>query len=133
MELVILAPEMNHFVGEHLFALAHLFGRRGIYTSWFMMNPRFLHEYYQMCLGGHHQQAIAISQRLTKWVIKAVKPLKQKGYTSPALDKAFAEMGGWLPGNRRTRKPNRPLTDEDFAELKRAIAETVPEFLEYKP
>jgi hypothetical protein len=42
-------------------------------------------------------------------------------------------MAGWLPGNRRTRKPHQPIGDEEFGELKRLTAELMPEFLSYRP
>jgi hypothetical protein len=59
--------------------------------------------------------------------------LFRKGYLHPTLDKAFVEMAGWLPGNRRTRKPHQPISDEEFGELKRLTAELMPEFLSYRP
>ena len=43
------------------------------------------------------------------------------------------KLGGWLPGNRRTRLPHAPLTDEDFAWLREQTARTMPEFLDYTP
>jgi len=133
MELMLHAPQMEHFVGENTFSLGHQLGAKGMYASWFMMNPRFFLDYYQMCLEGRYKEAVAISMRLTKWLDVAVLPQLAKGYMDPTLDKAFVEIGGWLPGNRRTRKPHQPMTDEDFAEMKRLTAEIMPEFLEYKP
>ena len=132
MELMVNAPELCHFTGEHVFPLSHLLGAKGMYTSWFMMNPTLFHEYYQMCLDGYYGEAIAVTHRLVKWHETAVTPLIQKGYLHATLDKAFVEIGGWLPGNRRTRKPHQPLTDEDFAQLKRLTAELMPEFVSYR-
>ena len=123
---------MSHFVGEHAFALGHQLGAQGMYTSWFMMNPRFFLDYYQMCLAGRYTEAVALALRMARWVDVAVVPLIQKGYMDPTLDKAFVEMAGWLPGNRRTRKPHQPMTDADFNQLKRLTAETMPEFLNYR-
>jgi dihydrodipicolinate synthase/N-acetylneuraminate lyase len=133
MELVVNAPEMFHFTGEHVFPLGHLLGAKGMYTSWFMMNPAFFCDYYQLCLDGNYEEAIEITHRLTKWHETAVTPLFEKGYLHPTLDKAFVEMAGWLPGNRRTRKPHQPISDEEFGELKRLTAELMPEFLSYRP
>ena len=133
MELVVNAPQMNHFAGEHVFPLSHLLGAKGMYTSWFMMNPAFFHQYYRLCLDGQYQEAIAITHRLTKWHETAAMPLFHKGYKHPTLDKAFVEMAGWLPGNRRTRKPHQPISDQEFAELKRLTAELMPEFVSYRP
>lgn len=134
MELVLYAPQMQHFVSEDVFPLGYQLGARGSYTSWFLMNPKFFHDYYQMCVEGRFSEAIAISMRLTRWLQEAVIPLIQKGYMDPTLDKAFLEIGGWLPGSRRTRKPHQPLTDADFAWLKQKTAEIMPEFVgAYKP
>jgi dihydrodipicolinate synthase/N-acetylneuraminate lyase len=132
-DLVTRAPELNHFVGEVSFALAHQLGAPGMYTSWFMMNPAFLHEYYSSCTEGRYAEAIAVSKRLRRWFDEALGPLIQKGYMDPTLDKAFVEMGGWLPGNRRTRAPHYPLTDEEFTGLREATERIMPEFLGYAP
>ena len=133
IDLITRVPEINHFVGEHLFPLAHQLGCKGMYTSWTMMNPTFFKKYYQMCLDGRYAEAIAIMKRLTRWHSEAVMPLFRKGYYDPTLDKPFVEMGGWLPGTRRIRKPYNSLSDEEMAELRRVTAEIMPEFLEYKP
>jgi dihydrodipicolinate synthase/N-acetylneuraminate lyase len=134
MGLMLHAPQMRHFVGEHVLPLAWQLGCRGSYASWFMMNPTFFRGYYQMCVDGKFAEAIALSTRMARWIEEAVVPLVEKGYMDPTLDKAFVELGGWLPGNRRTRKPHQPLTDEDFAWLKRQTLATMPEFVGvYRP
>ncbi len=133
MELVVNAPAMHHFVGELTFPLAHLMGCPGMYTSWFMMNPTFFHDYYRKCIDGRYDEAVPMMMRMALWFDRAVRPLIEKGYMDPALDKAFVEMAGWLPGNRLTRKPYHPVSDEDFAFLRRVTAELMPEFLEYRP
>ena len=133
IELQSRVPELNHFVGENLFALAHQLGCKGMYTSWTMMNPTFFKNYYQMCVDGRYAEAIAIVKRLTHWHAEAIKPLIAKGYLDPALDKPFVEMGGWLPGTRRIRKPYNSLSDAEMVELRKKTAEIMPEFLAYKP
>ncbi len=132
MKLLVEVSELNHFVGELHFALAHQLGCLGMYTSWFMMNPTFIKGYYELCTEGNYAEAIAIMKRLVRWHHAAVEPLVREGYLDPTLDKAFVEMAGWLPGNRRTRKPHHPLTDEWMAELRKTTARIVPEFLEYQ-
>jgi len=133
MELVLHAPQMAHFVGEATLPLAHQLGCTGSYASWFLMNPTFFLDYYQMCVDGRYAEAIALAMRMRDWLDEAVIPLIVKGYMDPCLDKAFTELGGWLPGNRRTRLPHAPLTDEDFAWLREQTARTMPEFLDYTP
>lgn len=133
MELVVNAPQMNHFTSEYAFLPGYLLGAKGMYTSWFMMNPAYFHAFYCMCLEGRYEQAAEVTHRLTRWHETAVTPLIDKGYLHPTLDKAFVELAGWLPGNRRTRKPHQPLSDADFAELKSKTRELMPEFLEYRP
>ena len=132
-DLIVRAPQLNHFVGELTFPLAHQLGAPGMYTSWFMMNPRFFHDYYQKCLNHQYAEALAIMKRLVSWFGEAVGPLIDKGHQDPVLDKAFVEMAGWLPGSRRTRKPHSPLTNEECAQLRSATERTIPEFLGYKP
>ena len=44
IDLMSRAPELNHFVGETTFPLAHQLGCKGMYTSWTMMNPTFFKE-----------------------------------------------------------------------------------------
>ena len=131
-DLVVQSPELCHFVGELTFPFGHQLGAPGMYTSWFMMNPTLFHDYYQNCLTGQYAEAFAFTKRLAAWRSEAVDPLIAKGHQDPVLDKAFVEMAGWLPGNRRTRKPYSPLTDEEFAELRKATERTIPEFLTYR-
>ncbi|PKL99666.1 MAG: hypothetical protein CVV17_08925 [Gammaproteobacteria bacterium HGW-Gammaproteobacteria-7] len=133
IELMSRAPQINHFVGESVFALAHQLGCKGMYTSWTMMNPTFFKAYYQMCVDGRYAEAIEIMKRMTRWVAEAVAPLILKGYHDPTLDKPFVEMGGWLPGKRRIRKPYNSLSDVEMAELRKKTEEIMPEFLAYKP
>ena len=133
MELAVYAPELNHFVGELSFPLAHQFGAPGMYTSWFMMNPDFFHDYYSKCLNDL-PAAIKICRRLVKWRNEAVVPLIAKGYRDPVLDKPFIVMGGWLPSGIATRKPYTRISEEEFAGLKRKTEEIMPEFVGcYKP
>jgi dihydrodipicolinate synthase/N-acetylneuraminate lyase len=133
IELMSRAPQLNHFVGETYFPLAHQLGCKGMYTSWTMMNPDFFKAYYQMCVDGRYAEAIEIMMRFNRWHAEAVRPLIQKGYLDPALDKPFVEMSGWLPGRRRLRKPYNTLSDDEMAELRRKTEEIMPEFLAYRP
>ena len=133
MELMLRSPQLQHFVGEATLPLAHQLGCKGSYASWFLMNPAFFLDYYQMCVDGRYAEAIQVAMRLRRWLDEAVIPLIAKGYMDPCLDKAFTELGGWLPGNRRTRLPHAPLTDEDFAFLREATLRTMPELVDYRP
>lgn len=133
LELFAFSPELRHFSGEYAFPLTHLAGAKGMYTSWYMMNPAFFHRYYELCLQNSFREAAEVMLRLTEWHETAVTPLITRGFRHAVLDKAFVEIGGWLPGNRRTRKPHQPLPDEEFSRLKRVTAELMPEFLEYRP
>ena len=72
-------------------------------------------------------------KRMTRWHAEAIRPLLLKGYYDPTLDKPFVEMGGWLPGTRRVRKPYNSLSDVEMAERRRKTEAIMPEFLAYKP
>jgi len=134
IDLMTRVPELNHFCRDDLFPLASQLGVKGTYSSWFMMNPKFFLDYYQMCIDGRHAEAIAVTKRLTQWLAVAVFPLLAKGYMDPTLDKAFVQMAGWLPvKNRLTRKPYHPMSEEDFVQLRRDTETIMPEFLNYKP
>ncbi len=130
--LLVRVPQLKHFVGETSFALAAQLGCEGIYASWFFMNPQFFKDYYQMCADGRFAEAVATTKRLAQWVDAAVVPLIAKGHSDPTLDKAFLELGGWLPGSRRTRKPHQPLSDQEMAGLRRTTEQIIPEFLNYR-
>lgn len=133
IDLITRVPNINHFVGEITFPLAHQLGCQGMYTSWFMMNPSFFKEYYRLCEEGRYAEVIPIMKRLVLWHNAAILPLFQKGYYDPTLDKPFVELSGWLPGNRQTRKPHHPLSDEEMAQLRRVTKEIMPEFMSYRP
>ncbi len=131
-DLVVHSPQLSHFVGELAFLFGHQLGAPGMYTSWYLMNPTLFHEYYQNCLDGQYAEAAAFIKRLVLWRSEAVEPLVAMGHQSPVLDKAYLEMAGWLPGNRQTRKPHIPLSDEEFSRFCKATERIIPEFLSYK-
>ena len=131
MALSVYAPQMSHLAGELAFALARQMGARGMVTSWFMMNPDFFHNYYRACIEGRYAEGVAIAKRLVQWYTEAVAPLIARGYLDPALDKAFVAMAGWLPGNRRTRRPYTGLTEQECAQLRQVTERILPEFLSY--
>jgi dihydrodipicolinate synthase/N-acetylneuraminate lyase len=133
IELMARVPQINHFCRDDLFSLAHPLGCKGTYSSWFMMNPKFFLDYYQMCVEGRYAEAIEVTKRLTLWLADAVFPLLAKGYMDPTLDKAFVQMAGWLPvKNRLTRKPYHQMADDDLALLREGTQRLMPEFLNYR-
>jgi len=131
--LQIFASQMNHFVDAYFLPLAMQMGAKGTYTTFSLMNPKLLQDFYADCEAGRWEQAIAFSKRLARWVCLALVPLLDKGYRDAPIDKAMNELGGWLPGNRRTRKPYSPLADEDFAQLRAVTEKEFPELLGYRP
>ena len=132
MTLHIFTPELNHFVDTDVLALGMQVGAKGTYTTLNLMNPKLMLDYWNLCEAGQWDEAMKIAMRISHWSYVAVRPLHAKGYRDPSLDKAFTELGGWLPGNRRARKPYHALTDEDFAQLRTATEQTYPELLAYK-
>ena len=132
MYLTIFSPQMNHFTGESTLAAGMLLGAQGMYTSYALVNPKLMLDYYTLCATGRWEQAVAIARRLAYWETVAFEPLVEKGYWDPTIDKALTELGGWLPGNRRTRKPHSPLSDADMAELRATTERVLPEILGYR-
>ena len=132
MGLKTFSPGMHHFIDTHLLALGMQIGAQGAYDTISLLNPRLVLDYWALCEAGRWDEALDISLRLWRWFNDAVIPLAGKGYRDPTLDKAFAELGGWLPGNRRTRKPHYPVTDEDFAWLKARTQDVFPELMAYR-
>ena len=131
MALMSFSPEMCHFVDQHVLALGMQLGVKGTYTTIPLLNPRLTLDYWRLCESAQWQEAIAMAQRLLHWFHVVVRPLSAKGYSDPAIDKAFTELGGWLPGNRRVRKPYQALTDEDMAQLRAGTEKVYPELLAY--
>jgi len=132
MGLKVFSPAMHHFIDTHLLPLGMQLGAQGAYDTISLLNPTLVLDYWRLCEAGKWNQALRISLRLWRWFNDAVVPLVAKGYRDPTLDKAFAELGGWLPGNRRTRKPHQPVTEADFAWLRAKTEEVFPELLQYK-
>lgn len=81
-------------------------------------------------------QLCEVSCSGTKWPLHLIVTISQENASlSPPLfsGESFVELGGWLPGTRRVRKPYNSLNDAEMAELRRKTEEIMPEFLAYKP
>lgn len=132
MDVQIKAPELAHFVADIPLVMGVLFGAKGTYSAYALMNPRVMLDYYDLCLQGRWEEAVGTQKRIITWRNATIVPLRAKGYDSPSIDRALTEMAGWLPCRRIPRPPYHPIRDDDMSELRRATEKLFPEFLSYQ-
>jgi len=129
MELMIEAPELRHFPTEYFFVPAMMTGGKGMYSSLANLNPKKMVDWYNMCVREQWQEALRIQRRVNELFIEVLLPLVEAGYPDPVIDKATLEISGFLRGNRKTRKPYLPLSDEKADKLSKILQEKYSEFL----
>lgn len=68
-----------------------------------------------------------LGDRIMAFFDAYIAPLKARGYSNTALDKALAAVGGWAPIGTRARWPYSSVPDEEVAVLAPLARAALPE------
>jgi dihydrodipicolinate synthase/N-acetylneuraminate lyase len=86
-------------------------------------------------VGASHASPVVALERVRRAAalrpsaIQVILPYITRGFSNMSLDKFMAAAGGWCPISPRLRWPYRGIDEGGIGGLRRAIADTIPEFL----
>ena len=122
--------DLSVFCGGIVMAEGYELGASGSYSEIGCLHPGQAVKWYKM-MESDIDSAIKIGKKLQNWRTKYIVPLKDdEGYSSPAVDKLYASIGGWSEIGTRMRWPYNSFPDHIVDELSKTIREDVPEFFE---
>jgi dihydrodipicolinate synthase/N-acetylneuraminate lyase len=98
-----------------------MLGARGCCSYWVNTLPRWQRRYMDACLANRWDEARQYHEKLIKWELAHIAPLRAAGHLHGIIGKARASLSGFLLDNGYTQPPYYPIPDAMRAELKRAF------------
>jgi dihydrodipicolinate synthase/N-acetylneuraminate lyase len=120
------APTLSIFAPGHELAHARRLGAVGSYSNVACMAPAGALAWERQ-MGEDPAGAEALGARIMGFFDQYIGPLKARGYSNTALDKALAAVGAWAPIGTRARWPYAAVPDEDVALLAPLARAALPE------
>lgn len=115
-------PRHSHFAGEQKLADSVRHGAAGCYSSLAGIRPRLVKRWWDMLEQELWMEAQAVQNRVNRFYLQAVQPIRDRGILAGAIDKSLAQAGGAL-GGRLVRPPYQSVPADLYAGLKRAAEE----------
>ncbi|GGG87193.1 dihydrodipicolinate synthase family protein [Parapedobacter pyrenivorans] len=123
-----LADKLAIFVPGHHLATGMAAGvAAGAYSNVACLSPLGAQRWYTMMLSDMNE-ALAIEQLLLGFFNKAIDPLKEAGYSNPALDKFLAAVGGWCPISTMVRWPYSSVPEAALSQARKDARKMLPSF-----
>jgi 4-hydroxy-tetrahydrodipicolinate synthase len=125
-------PNINFFVGTPWLAtFMQQANARGSYDVLVYMNPPLVLKMYDLCCEGKFEEAILIQEKFQKFYM-IVSELGFLNFSDSAIDRCIGLSTGFLKGySTRIKKPYSSVSAEMLEELKRRVANELPELLNY--
>ena len=121
-EILINAPDLAHLTGGDYFTVTSMMmGAKGAYSYWGNTLPRWSRRLVDLCIAEKWGEAMAMQQRLIRWEMLHVAPLRREGYQSGILGKARAALSGFLEDTGIVKPPYQPVRKEVFDRFKAAF------------
>jgi dihydrodipicolinate synthase/N-acetylneuraminate lyase len=120
------APQLSIFAPGHQYAHARRLGAAGSYSNVACLEPHGALAWERQ-MEDDPDAADAFGLRVNSFLESHVMPLKARGYSDTALDKALAAMGGWASIGTRVRWPYSSVPDEYVAFLTPLAHTALPE------
>jgi dihydrodipicolinate synthase/N-acetylneuraminate lyase len=98
-----------------------MLGARGCCSYWVNTLPRWQRRYMEACLANRWEQARQCHDKLIRWELAHIAPLRSAGHLHAVISKARAALTNFLADSGRTRPPYYPPADSMIAELKSAF------------
>src|SRR5690606_189046 len=109
----------SHFSGEQNLVAAARHGASGSYSALAGISVRYLKEWWAMIDRGDWTAAEARHERVQRFYVQGVQPLRDRGIIAGAIDKAMAQIGGAV-GSRLLRPPYPSTPDDMYAKMEAA-------------
>lgn len=125
-------PKVSFFVGTPwLVTFIQQANARGSYDVLVYMNPPMILNMYELSAKGKFEEAFPIQEKLQKFYM-IVDELGFLSYSDSAIDRCIGLSTGFLKGyNCKIKKPYKSIPEEMLEELKRRVANELPELLNY--
>jgi dihydrodipicolinate synthase/N-acetylneuraminate lyase len=120
------APELSIFAPGHELAHARRLGAVGSYSNVACMSPTGA-LVWERQMDEDAVGAEALGARIMAFFDLHIGPLKARGYSNTALDKALAAVGGWAPIGTRARWPYSSVPDDEVTSLAPLARAALPE------
>jgi 4-hydroxy-tetrahydrodipicolinate synthase len=127
-EMRALDMDMSVFVPGHLLAT----GVRervasGAYSNVACLSPRGSQAWWNL-IATDPDKALGVQERILQFFAACIVPLKNLGYSNPALDKFLAAVGGWGRVGTRLRWPYKWIGEKEVAGARKVAMRLLPEF-----
>lgn len=119
--------DLSVFVPGHFLATGFQQGASGAYSNVACLSPKGSQWWWEL-MQTTLDQAIEIQTRILQFFDECISPLKQAGYSNPALDKFLATVGGWSNVGTRLRWPYRWIEESAVAAAREKAIQRLPEF-----
>ncbi|MGH2645664.1 MAG: dihydrodipicolinate synthase family protein, partial [Chitinophagaceae bacterium] len=123
-----LVPELSLFVPGHTLASGFRMGANGSYSNAACLHPGVAQQWYETMLTNM-DDALELESRLRTFINDYIVPyILQKEYSSQAVDKLLAAIGGWADIGTRLRWPYHGINNEEVLKLRKECRFLLPEF-----
>jgi 4-hydroxy-tetrahydrodipicolinate synthase len=127
-EMRSLNLDLSVFVPGHLLAT----GVRervasGAYSNVACLSPGGAQAWWKQ-MATDPDGALQVQERILQFFATCIVPLKNAGYSNPALDKFLAAVGGWGSVGTRLRWPYKWIDEKEVAGAREVAQRLLPEF-----
>jgi dihydrodipicolinate synthase/N-acetylneuraminate lyase len=120
-EIILGSPQLAHFVVDPIMLHGMMLGARGCCSYWVNTLPRWQRRYMDACLANRWEEARQFHEKLIRWELSHIAPLRQAGHLHGIISKARAALTNFLADSGYTQPPYYPISDGMITELKRAF------------
>lgn len=122
---------LSVFVPGHFMASGRARGAHGSYSNMACLNPSATVAWGRM-IDVRHDDALALEQRIGRFMETAISPILSAGFPGYACDKLMASVGGWATITTRLLWPHQGIPDHYIAGVRGCAEDLLPEFVEPK-
>lgn len=127
-EMRLCMTGLSVFVPGHFLASGFKNGvAKGAYSNVACINPAFAQDWWEI-MQYDIEHALDIQKRILHFFDQCILPLKNAGYSNPALDKFLAAVGGWANIGTRLRWPYKWIPGKEIAPVRKIARSIIPEF-----
>ena len=128
-ELLRLAPELQHFLGEENFAYGCMYGECSLLTSLGPMTPHKAWEYFEAGRTRNVSRLFELHKGFRDLTADVLGPLIALGRIDGVYDKMIVRLGGLEAMPLRMLSPYQALSDEQYVTAKQVLHTRYPEWV----
>lgn len=123
-----LVPDLSLFVAGHTLATGFKWGADGSYSNIACLNPKMAQSWYEM-MTQDIENALKLEERIQTFIKKDIIPyITEKKFSSQAIDKFLAAIGGWSDIGTRVRWPYQGIDENEVMPVREKCKLMLPEF-----